>query len=100
MNQHYEERDNTQGFQANPFAAVPKSFRPSFLLSNTINPLERLDSRLETSLKRSHVILNLETCTRRSTMPSSRHVYRIRPQPELASRHPAAGELPRRRQGP
>ena len=33
-------------------------------------------------------------------MPLSRHVYRIRPQPELAPRHPAARELPRRRQGP
>ena len=32
-------------------------------------------------------------------MPISRHVYRIRPQPELAPRHPAARELSRRRQG-
>ena len=41
------------------------SIRTSYALSMTwptSNPLERLDSRPETPLKRSHVILNLETC--------------------------------------
>jgi putative transposase len=33
--------------------------KPSFLLSNTINPLERLDSCRDDRPKRSHVIINL-----------------------------------------
>src|SRR3954451_22412252 len=39
------------------------------------------------------------TCTVRLDVVSLSHVYRSRPEPELAARHPPARKLPRERQG-
>ena len=59
----YDDNVIIRGLHFSPFWRLGDwaawSLNPSFLLSNTINPLERLNSCRDDRPKRSHVILNL-----------------------------------------